>query len=562
MNYRIVSSVLGHVAIIIGCCMFCCLPWGLQAFGGGTNEGLGVRGLVCGGFGSIALGSILAMLGRGADKNRLYRKEAIVIVGLSWILAVILGATPYLISETQRAPGIPMSIGDAFFESASGLTTTGATVFSELENKEFLPRCILFWRMTTHFLGGLGVVCFFVALLGQGGRGKTALKIEHSLSGKMPASKMKTIALYLFSIYVGINATCCLALLCCGLSLFDAISHAFSVSALGGFSTRNASVLAFSSDHNVHGAAVELVLIFFMLLSGTNYWLIFWTVKGRPEKLFRDSEQRLYLLLIFLGIVTILTFGIERRDFLDVVDKTQQSSNPVANMDGRLLSDGSDDLNSLNRRPCKTLSTLAPVSGKGEALRSATFQVISLATGSGFATYRYEYWNATSLVAIVFLMFVGGCSGSAAGGAKVFRILLCWKAFFFNLASTFSPNVVRAIHLDDEYVDKDTLHAAVVYLLAFLTLISVTAAIVISIEPDQIWLERFESQVEKTSDIYVASLSMYANVGPALGVLGSFENYGALSEPTKFIFGCASLLGRLEIWTILALLSPNFWRNR
>ena len=562
MNYKIISAVLGTVAAIVGACMFLCLPWGSAYLGGGSNELQGARGLLFSGGISMALAGALAFFGRGADKERLFRKEAIVIVALSWIMAVFLGALPYLFAGVLRATDTPMSFCDAFFESASGLTTTGATVFSSLENKETLPRTILMWRMTTHFLGGLGVICFFVALLGHGANGKAVFKIERSVSSA-PAAKMRTTASYLFFIYISLNIVCCVALLCCGTSLFDAISHAFSVVALGGFSTRDASVAYFTADPNANGLAVEIVLCFFMIASGTNYWLIYWCAVGKPGKLFRDSEWRLFMSLLIVGIAATTFFGVVHRDFKKTLpEETDVAVEVGGQLDRYIIDDGSDDPENLNRRPNKTIAASAPRAGLWESFRRASFQTISLATGAGFATYRYEYWNSTSLIILAILMYIGGCAGSAAGGAKVIRALLAWKSISQSLAATFSPNVVRSTRIDGEIVDKERLHAAVAYLFAFSSLIFVTAAIVTALEPDAIWLARHESQVEKMSDIYVASISMYANVGPAFGVLGSFDNFGALSDPTKFLFGWAALLGRLEIWTILALFSPNFWRNR
>ena len=181
---------------------------------------------------------------------------------------------------------------------------------------------------------------------------------------------------------------------------------------------------------------------------------------------------------------------------------------------------------------------------------------------SPFATDRYELWNASTLIALIVLMFIGGCSGSTAGGAKVFRVLLAFKVFFQSLAEKFSPNVVRVTRVDGENVDKDTLHSAVTYIFVMAALVFVMTALVAAYEPDLIWLARGESQVEKVADLYVASVSMFANVGPAFGALGSFENYGELSDPTKFVFSWGMLLGRLEIWTVLSLFVPSFWRNR
>ena len=562
MNYRIISALLGMVAVILGVCMFLCLPWGLPAFGGGDSEIRGAVGLLLGGGLSILLGAVFILLGRGADEGRLFRKEAFVIVSLSWIMAIVLGATPYLFRKTERAEGVRMSFCDAIFESASGLTTTGATVISELENPDTLPRTILFWRATTHFLGGLGVICFFVVLLGQGFNGKAILKIEHSVSGNLPAAQMRTLATYLFRIYVLLNILCCVLLLICGMTLYDAISHAFSVIALGGFSTYNDSIAHFSNDPRTNALAIECVLIFFMIVSGTNYWLIYWALTGQPQKLYHDSEWRCFVGLIFLGVVITTSFGLLHGDFrpASIVQQETQTEIEYLGVDG--ANDDASTSRTLPRRPYETIDEDAVRVRFPTALRRSAFQVVSLATGAGFVTDRYELWNSTSIAALVFLMFIGGCAGSTAGGAKVFRVLFSRKLMSQRLAETFSPNVVRVTRVDGENIDKDSLYSAIIYIGVFNLLIFITTILVTSFEPDALWILRGESQVEKVADLGAAAISMFANVGPALGVFGSIENYGGLTEITKVIFAIATLLGRLEIWTVLALLSPNFWRNR
>ncbi len=640
LNYGDVARTLGLVAVILGLCMFLCIPWGSPAVGGGDAERQGVEALLFSGAFSILLGAVLIFLGRAiamrdvrrkrravaakaavfvqtmeanvarivkeaadetephrvkiaeariavAEKKlqsarakveeakaaiedvsyadidprnapedrRLFRKEAIVVVALSWILAIVLGALPYLFSGAQRVPGVSMSLGDAVFESASGLTTTGATVFGELENASTLPRTILFWRGFTHFLGGLGVMCFFVALIGQGMSGKTILKLEHSSSSAVPISKIRQFASCLFRIYVSLTGICFVAFLFCGMNVFDAIFHAFSVVALGGFSSHNASVAYFSLDPRTNGLAIECILIFFMVVAGTNYWLLYWVLARKPGRLFRDSEWRLYVSSLLLGIAIVTILGMRHGDFLH----TSADYDPTA---AELVTDGSDDPTTLNRLPATTHNSALPKSSWGSALRRATFQVVSLATGAGFATDRYELWNAASIVVLLYLMFVGGCVGSTAGGAKVYRVLLASKAWWHCFSESFSPNIVRVMRLDDENLDRDELRVCVTYLFTLTMLILMTAAVVLVVEQDAIWIARGESQVEKMWDVLLASVSMFSNVGPALGALGSFDNYGALSEGTKFIFAWAMLLGRLEIWTVLTLLSPKFWRSR
>lgn len=549
MNFRIVFKFLGAASFFLGVCMLCCLPWSSAAFGGDwLFEERGATGLCRSALVSFAVGIAFRILGRGADGTRLFRREAIAIVSLSWATAVVLGALPYLLSGAQRAPGVPLSPADALFESVSGFTTTGATIFAELENPATLPRTILFWRGATHFLGGLGIVCFFIVLLGRGVRGKAVLKLERSLNGSVPIAKTRGLIFSLMAIYIGLNALCFLALTFCGMNVFDAISHAFSALSSGGFSTRNASIGGFATESGCNGLAIEIVLIVFMFLAGTNFWLIYWLVARRPGKLWRDAEWRAYAAFLTVAVILTATFGVWNGDFSqngrDITQFEETTGNNATAQDG------------------ETARNAASWQEWGTAFRASAFSVVSVATGAGFATDRFELWNAASLTILVILMLCGGCSGSSSGGAKIIRILLAAKVLFRETERLHSPNVVRATRLDGENVDKEATSGAFVYLVAYVFLIAATAAFVVAIEPNDIWIERGETQVDKLTALTVATISIFGNVGPGFGAFGSLDNYGGLTEATKFIFCWAMLLGRLEIWAVLALFAPSFWRGR
>lgn len=585
MNYRIVLKFLSAVAIFLGVCMLLCLPWAAPCLGGDwTFEARGAGGLLKSALAAFAVGLVFYAFGRRADGNRLFRKEAIAIVTLSWTTAIVLGALPYLFSGSQRAPGVSLSPTDALFESASGFTTTGATIFSELENPASLPRTILFWRGTTHFLGGLGVMCFFVVLLGQGTRGKAIMKLEHNLNGGVPIAKMRVLAFSLFTIYISLNFVCFLFLLLFGMNVYDAISHAFSAIATGGFSTRNASVGYYAVSPGYNGVGIELVLIVFMILAATNFWLLYWVALGKPGKLLRDSEWRTFLGLVIVGIISTFAVGLYKGDFdvygtsdapLIVAKKTDETAEAVQPIetadDGAAISDAEiAEINDFSKtEPQKSEKEKEPNDSKKPptvpwptALRLSAFNVVSLATGAGFATDQFERWSASSLVILGILIFCGGCSGSSAGGAKIYRIVLAAKELIREPERLHSPNVVRATRLDGENVDKETTTSAFVYLIAFVFLIFATTAFVVVVEPDDVWTARGTSQAEKSLDLTVGTLSMYANVGPGFGALGARENFGNLTETTKFVYCWSMLLGRLEIWAVLALFSPRFWRNR
>lgn len=597
MNYRVVFVFLSVVASFLGVGMLFCAPWAAEALGGDWRwEARGVEGLLKGAATSFAFSFAFFWAGRGADSTRLFRKEAIAIVAFSWILAIFLGATPYIFGAAELRSGIPATFVDAIFESASGLTTTGATVFGELENPASLPRTLLFWRFATHFIGGLGVMCFFVALIGQGANGKTIMKLERGASGNAPFAKMRELAFSLFLIYVSLNVVCAILFLCCGATLFDAIAHAFSTVATGGFSSRNASVGAFAADPNVNGGAFETVAIIFMIISSTNYGLLYWCAVGRPGKLMRDVEWRAYLTILTAAIVVVFATGWASGDFRrfdaspkvaesaqiaesaetndEIVlrgssavgddKKTTGAATAISASSGALTAEDAPTANAKNSEVAKKTgnSENDGVNSWTNALRASAFNVVSLASGAGFATARYELWNSTALFALAFVMFWGGCSASTAGGAKIYRLVFIGKALALGAERAHSPNVVRAMRYNDEILEKETLNSAFVYLVLAATAIFATIFATLCLEPDAPWADAAAPKVEKLADLAGGALSMFSNVGPAFGKMGALENYGFLSAPTKFLYSCAMLVGRLEFWVVLAIFAPSFWRRR
>ena len=566
--------------------MLLCIPWGGELSGSDWRwEARGVEGLLMGAATSFVVAFAFYWFGRGGDSTRLFRKEAIAIVAFGWILAIFLGATPYLYGGAELRPGVPATFADAIFESASGLTTTGATVFGELENPASLPRTLLFWRFATHFLGGLGVMCFFVALIGHGANGKAIMKLERGASGNMPVAKMRELAFALFKIYVFLNVACAAAFWGCGVSFFDAVAHAFSTVATGGFSSRNASVGYFATDPNVNGVAFELTALFFMFVASTNYGLLYWVALRKPEKLFRDVEWRTYLIILTVATVATFGFGCAKGDFSesavgedanlrgeakvgerDVVWDAApfpQVAGELTREDARLAQDVGDAQNGEKGKDAdlrRTSEASAPKSWL-DSLRLSAFTVVSLASGTGFATARYELWNAASLLVLALLMFGGGCSASTAGGAKIYRVFLLGKAILSNVERTHSPNVVRAARYNGENLERDVLNSVVVHLITLIALILAVTLATLCWESDAPWRNAPSPQIEKLTDLTGAALSMFSNVGPAFGKMGALENYGFLSAPTKLAYSCAMLIGRLEIWIVLAVFAPVFWRR-
>jgi trk system potassium uptake protein TrkH len=485
----------------------------------------------------LAVGASLRRLGREAH-GQLFRKEAMAVVGLSWVLATVLGGLPFWFSGTLRAPDVRMSLVDSMFESQSGFSTTGATVLSELEDPEMVPRCILFWRSSTHYLGGLGIIVLFVAILGQGSAGKALMRAEMpGPSHSTPQARMQHTAWVLFLIYTGLNGALALALWLQKIPLFDSLCHAFGTMATGGFSTYNASVGQFTTDPNLNGTMIEMTIIAFMILAGTNFMLLYWLLIRQPGKLFGDLEWRTYVAVIVGVTAVILAAGLLHGDF-DQFGTSDQA------IDGG-MADGEDPF---------------PVF---RGFRYSLFQVVSIMTTTGFCTDEFEKWNALAAGLLVTLMFIGGCAGSTGGGMKVIRHLLFTKVLRLEVEQAFHPSVVRPLRIRGEPVEDQSLRRTIlVYFGLVLIIFMASWLFTLGIEPDSTWTAYEHDVDHKLIDSASCVAATLNNIGPGLGVIGARQNYGGFSMPTKILFIWLMMLGRLEIFVILVLFVPSFWRSQ
>lgn len=580
MNTKIICAFLGFVAILLGVGMLFSAVWGLPAFGGGECEIRGCKALFHSSLICFLVGGALSLWGRHYDTERLYLREAFACVSLSWILSIFLGAIPYLLADVERREGVPLTVCDAIYESTSGITTTGGTIFEDLENPETLPRTILFWRSMTHFLGGLGIMCCFVVFLGKGASGKAVLKVEHLFSGNLPFAKMRQLAFSLFAIYMTICAACIVWFVGCGMTFYDAISHAFSVVALGGFSTHNDSAGYFTRQEGVYARALVYGMIFFMVVSGMNYWLLYWASRGSFKKLFIDAEWRFYMASLLVVAILTSILGLYQGGF--VMRKNLSPSEPskvvssLNDSNGVLVLGAEDEA---SETPSAELEAVDDFGKKWresahcgncsvvcdsyeEVFRKSLFHTVSLMTSMGFATERYECWSGPTILLFMIIMFMGGCSGSPAGGVKVNRMLLALRLLRNEPEMRFRPNVVKSTRFGNDNVDTETAASALRYLGYFAMLIVATTVVVSAIEPDALWVDRGRPQIEKLFDLFGGALAMFGNTGLAFGEFGAVGNYGGLSGATKLIFSWAMLVGRLEIWCVLALFTKNFWTNR
>jgi trk system potassium uptake protein TrkH len=517
MNFRLLSRLLGIVCLLIGGAMVFSLPWAFPELGYRKHlvysaplefETRGFLALLVSIVTCALAGSLLLFLGRRVE-GKLYRKEAMAVVGLSWILATVLGALPYHFSGTHREHGVKMHFVDCLFESQSGFSTTGATVISELEDPALVPHCILFWRSMTHFLGGLGIIVLFVVILGQGSAGKALMRAEMPGPTKEGATPRMQDTAWLFAvIYFALNLVLALLLWLLGLSPYDALCHAFGTMATGGFSTYNASVGHFDS------VAVDYVVILFMVLAGTNFTLLYYLLCFQPRKLLGDVEWRAYVGTMGLITVLVILVGLLRADFASLAD----------------------------------------------GVRYGLFQVVSIMTTTGYGTQDFDQWSHFGRGALFMLMFVGGCAGSTGGGMKVIRHVLFLKILRLEIEQSYHPTVVRPLWLGGKPVEESDLRKNIlVYFALILAIFIFSWMFVITFEPDSTWGEESPQKLLDSASSIAATLN---NIGPGLGTVGASRNYGHFSAWTKTLFLWLMMLGRLEIFSILVLFVPGFWRSR
>ena len=556
MNILLVIKLLGRVCIALGLAMVFSLPWAcvyntqsstvkktlisvLETERDGHSALLLSVG-VC-----FVFGAVLCYIGQKA-KPTLFRREALAVVVFSWILATALGALPYYLSgitceNTEFGP-VKMTFIDAMFESLSGFSTTGATVISDVES---MPRCILFWRCCTHFLGGIGIIVLLVALLGQGLGGKEVLRAERggSPSEGTPQARVQSLAWSLFGIYIGLNVLLTLVLMCLRLSFFDAICHAFSTMATGGFSTYNASIGHFATDPRYNAAVIEWVLTLFMFLGGTNFVLFFWCLCGEPGRLFRDVEWRTYVGIVLVASILVCAFGLWYGSF------------GQANASNQLVTAaGSASTNMASSAEKPHVST-------PYAMRTACFHVVSLMTTTGFMTEQYKYWSLPAVAILLALMLSGACAGSTTGGLKLFRVVLGFKIIKAHIEQIYRPNVVRNIWLQKNVVNRDLLNGIVIYITLYFALLAALSIVIAIIEPSSTWTNQSLGTDRQLLDIFSMALTSVSNTGAGVGIIGGDGNFGSVSQATKFLITWVMLLGRLEIFVVLAVFSPRFWRS-
>ncbi len=441
---------------------------------------------------SLFIAALIGLVGflmtKKPEEAFLNHRDGVAIVSMGWIMAGLLGTLPYILS------GAIPNFTDAFFESVSGFTTTGASVVTDIEA---LPQGILFWRSMTQWLGGMGIILLSIAILPflrVGGMQLYKAEVPSPVVDKLKPRISET-AKTLWKVYIFITAVQIFLLISGGLSVFDAVCHAFCTMPTGGFSTKNTSIAYFGSVY------FDTVIIIFMLLAGVNFSLHYRMLKGDLKVFGKDPECRVYLIIIGIFVLAVA---------LDIYFNVYQSIS--------------------------------------HALRYAAFQVISIMTTTGFVTADYETWPALSQLILLSCMFLGAMAGSTGGGIKIMRIMLLAKHAYQQVFTIIHPHAVKTVKLAGKPVPNDILSSIWGFFFLYVGLFVIATLIMASLGLDMI----------SALGSVAASIG---NIGPGFGIVGPIKNYLDIPDAGKWVLIFCMLLGRLEIYTIILLLIPEYWKH-
>ena len=443
---------------------------------------------------------VMAMFYTRGHRKEVKRKEGYVVVTFGWLIMSVSGVLPYLFS------GAIPNLTNAFFETISGYTTTGASILNDIES---LPEGILFWRSLTHWIGGMGIIVLAIAilpLLGIGGMQLFAAEAPGPGGDKLHP-RITDTAKRLWLIYVGYTLAETVLLKLAGMSLFDAANHALSTLSTGGFSTKNASI-AYWNDTPL----IQYIVVVFMFLAGTNFVMSYFAFTGKVQRVLRDEEFRVYGIFIvsFTVIAGLLVY--------------LQADVPVSEYHPKVLGEGES------------------------AFRHALFQVLAIVTTTGFVTADFTNWTPFLTVFFFGLMFLGGCAGSTSGGIKVMRHLLIIKNGLLEFKRTLHTNAIIPVRFNNKTISEHIVYNIIAFFVLYMLLFIIGALGLAYLGLD------FESAIG-------GAASSLGNVGPALGDLNPVVNFSALPNAGKWWCGFLMLLGRLELFTVLILFVPYFWKR-
>ena len=489
MNYRLVFNLMGKVLVLIAALLLLPLITSLIY----AEYWAAVSFAITAG-GAAGLGFLFALLIR--PKNQyMYAKEGMVITALAWIVVSLVGALPFVISRE-----IPNYI-DALFEIVSGFTTTGASILNDVEA---LTHGMLFWRSFSHWIGGMGVLVFIIAIVNRNDRS------IHILRAEMPGPtvdklvpKAKTTAFILYAIYIVLTLVEAIMLWCGDMNCFEAFVHAFGTAGTGGFGIKNTSIGGYS-------AYSQWVITIFMLLFGVNFNLYFLLLLKKFTSFFTNSELWIYIGVV-VSSITIISLNI-----FYMADSVYRNF--------------------------------------GDSLRDSAFQVASIMSTTGYSTVDFDQWPTISKAILFGLMMIGGCAGSTAGGFKLTRVILLFKKIGNDLKKVLHPRTATVVKVNKEKVSDETISGLTSYLSIYV-IIFLAVFFILSLDPNVPKEHAFETNI-------TASAASFNNIGPGFAAIGPTCSFSFYSPVSKIILIFSMLFGRLEIYPLLLTISPTTWIKR
>ncbi len=424
-------------------------------------------------------------------------KEGFATVVFSWLLLSIFGSLPYAFMDIGEDS---FYFADAIFETISGFTTTGSSVIQHIE---VMPKSLLLWRSLTQWIGGMGIIVLFLAILpmlGAGGFQLFRAEIPGPTKDKI-SPKIKNTATYLWLIYMGLTLLLfCLLYTTGDMDWFDSLCHSFTTISTGGYSTKDTSIKAFNSWK------VEILITIFMFISSCNFGLIIYLIKGKFSRIYQNEEIRLYVTILF---ILILFISVEHYIYV-----------------GHYISF------------C-------------DSIRKTTFQMVTLMSSTGFATDDFDLWPSVCHILIIYTMVIGGCAGSTSGGLKVFRLLVMLKVGIKQIHQVIHPRGIFNVKADGMVLEGPLISIILGFIILYFTFIGFSLFALAIIEGDKYSLISLLS----------VSISCISNIGPGLMAFGPTDNYFELSDASKYWLSFMMLLGRLELYSILVLFHPDFWKK-
>jgi len=495
LNLKIIYRFLGITAILNGVFMFVAIPFSMY------HDETAQMGILNAGIITVFLGFLLYFFNKPSSTN-IQKKEGYLIVTLGWLTLSFTGMLPYLFS------GAIPNITDAFFETISGYSTTGSSILTDIES---MPKGILFWRSATHWIGGMGIIVLTIAilpLLGIGGMQLFMAEAPGPSADKLHPRITET-AKRLWLIYVTLTFAEFFLLKVAGMSWFDAINHAMATVSTGGFSTKNASL-----SHWNHMPLIQYIVIFFMLVAGTNFVLTYFALKGKIKKVFESEEFKYYI----FGVISVSAIIVIIILFFQDPELASTIEHPM-------------------------------ILGKTEsAIRHALFQVISVVTTTGFVSADFTMWSFFATGIFFALFFLGGSAGSTSGGIKVVRHIVMLKNSFLEFKKTLHPNAIIPVRFNGKAVNQNIVFNILSFFVIYMLIFIMSSVVLTFLGLDFI------------SSLGAAASSL-GNIGPAIGSVSPVDNFAHLPSSAKWFCSFLMLIGRLELFTVLILFSPYFWRK-